>query len=314
MHIRSRIERVIDIRPGEGARTALMFFTMLLLIASYTTTKAVRDAVFLSKFGLTELSYMYIGIAVVAGVVVTAYKRATVGLRAQHRGARDQQLRRADARRAGARPARTACSGSRPGGSTSGRACSGWCWSPSSGCSPTICSTRARPSGCFRSSAPAPSSAASSAARSPGWLAKPLGAATCSTSSRPSSWCRPFCRTWLGGGARGAARGAGGATAEACRGLRHPAQEPLRAADRRHAFVYDSVIYNSTVAVQGHRQDPLRRAPGRHGRLLRPVRRGAQPGDLRAAAARHAAPVASLGRRLRPARAADGLSGSARWC
>ncbi|HEX6836427.1 MAG TPA: Npt1/Npt2 family nucleotide transporter, partial [Polyangia bacterium] len=48
-------------------------------IASYTTTKAVRDAVFLSKFGLTELSYMYIGIAVVAGVVVTAYKRVTSG-------------------------------------------------------------------------------------------------------------------------------------------------------------------------------------------------------------------------------------------
>jgi ATP/ADP translocase len=79
LHIRSRIERVIDIRPGEGARTALMFFTILLLIASYTTTKAVRDAVFLSKFGLTELSYMYIGIAVVAGVVVTGYKRATSG-------------------------------------------------------------------------------------------------------------------------------------------------------------------------------------------------------------------------------------------
>lgn len=80
MHIRSRIEKIIDIRPGEGARTALMFFTILLLIASYTTTKAVRDAVFLSKFGLTELSYMMIGIAAVAGVFVTAYKRLTAGM------------------------------------------------------------------------------------------------------------------------------------------------------------------------------------------------------------------------------------------
>ncbi|MCU1276667.1 MAG: hypothetical protein JWM53_213 [bacterium] len=80
MHIRSRVERVFDIRPGEGARTALMFFTILLLIASYTTTKAVRDAVFLSKFGLTELSYMMIGIAAVAGLFVTAYKRLTAGL------------------------------------------------------------------------------------------------------------------------------------------------------------------------------------------------------------------------------------------
>jgi ATP/ADP translocase len=79
LNIRSRVERIVDIRPGEGARTALMFFTILLLIASYTTTKAVRDAVFLSKFGLTELSYMYIGIAVVAGVFVTGYKRLTAG-------------------------------------------------------------------------------------------------------------------------------------------------------------------------------------------------------------------------------------------
>ena len=80
LHIRSRFERIVDIRPGEGVRTALMFCTVLLLIASYTTTKAVRDAVFLSKFGLTQLSYMYIAIAVVAGVIVTAYKRATAGL------------------------------------------------------------------------------------------------------------------------------------------------------------------------------------------------------------------------------------------
>ncbi len=79
MRLRSRIEQIVDIRPGEGVRTALMFFTILLLIASYTTTKAVRDAVFLSKFGLTELSYMMIGIALVAGVVVTAYKRLTAG-------------------------------------------------------------------------------------------------------------------------------------------------------------------------------------------------------------------------------------------
>jgi ATP/ADP translocase len=79
LQIRSRVERIVDIRPGEGARTALMFFTILLLIASYTTTKAVRDAVFLSKFGLTELSYMMIGIAAVAGVFVAAYKRLTSG-------------------------------------------------------------------------------------------------------------------------------------------------------------------------------------------------------------------------------------------
>jgi ATP/ADP translocase len=78
--IRQRLERIVDVRPGEGARTALMFLTILLLIASYTTTKAVRDAVFLSKFGLTELSYLYIAIAVCAGLFVTAYKRLSGGV------------------------------------------------------------------------------------------------------------------------------------------------------------------------------------------------------------------------------------------
>ncbi|HEX4460396.1 MAG TPA: Npt1/Npt2 family nucleotide transporter [Polyangia bacterium] len=79
MRIRGRLERVVDIRPGEGVRTILMFFTVLLLIASYTMTKAVRDAVFLAHFGLTQLSYMMIGIAVVAGIFVSTYKRLTAG-------------------------------------------------------------------------------------------------------------------------------------------------------------------------------------------------------------------------------------------
>jgi len=58
-----------------------MFSTVMLLIAAYTTTKAVRDAVFLSRFGLTELSYMMIGIAVAAGFLVSAFTRLTAGVR-----------------------------------------------------------------------------------------------------------------------------------------------------------------------------------------------------------------------------------------
>jgi ATP/ADP translocase len=58
-----------------------MFTTILLLIAGYTTTKAVRDAVFLTKFGLRELSWVMIGVAVVAGFVVSAFTRWTDGVR-----------------------------------------------------------------------------------------------------------------------------------------------------------------------------------------------------------------------------------------
>ncbi len=76
----SGFRRVWDVRPGERARTALMFGAVMLLIAAYTTTKAVRDAVFLSEYGLTELSYMMIGIAVVAGFLVSVFTRVTAGL------------------------------------------------------------------------------------------------------------------------------------------------------------------------------------------------------------------------------------------
>jgi ATP/ADP translocase len=72
--------RIWDVRPGEGARTALMFTTILLLISAYTTTKAVRDAVFLTHFGLRELSYMMIGVAVAAGFVVSGFTRWTAHL------------------------------------------------------------------------------------------------------------------------------------------------------------------------------------------------------------------------------------------
>ncbi|HZS40143.1 MAG TPA: Npt1/Npt2 family nucleotide transporter [Polyangia bacterium] len=77
MRARHGIGRLWDVRPGEGARTALMFANVMLLIAAYTTTKAVRDAVFLSKFGLTQLSYVMIGIAVAAGFMVSVFTRVT---------------------------------------------------------------------------------------------------------------------------------------------------------------------------------------------------------------------------------------------
>jgi AAA family ATP:ADP antiporter len=72
--------RVADVRRGEGMRAGLMFATILLQIAAYTTTKAVRDAVFLTKFGLRELSWVMIGVAIVAGFLVSLFTRATAGL------------------------------------------------------------------------------------------------------------------------------------------------------------------------------------------------------------------------------------------
>jgi AAA family ATP:ADP antiporter len=76
----ARLRRLYEIRPGEGLRATLMFWNVALIIAAYTTTKAVRDAVFLAHFDLIQLSYLMIVVAVVAGVVVSVFTRATAHL------------------------------------------------------------------------------------------------------------------------------------------------------------------------------------------------------------------------------------------
>jgi AAA family ATP:ADP antiporter len=70
---------VVDVRRDELGRTGLSFCILLLVVGSYTIVKAVRDAVFLSRFGITELSLVAIGLAVLAGVIVARYQRATAG-------------------------------------------------------------------------------------------------------------------------------------------------------------------------------------------------------------------------------------------
>ncbi len=71
------LRRLADIRRGELGRTALAFTVLLLVVGSYTVVKAVRDAVFLSRFSVTELSLVSIGLAVLSGIVVSTYLRTT---------------------------------------------------------------------------------------------------------------------------------------------------------------------------------------------------------------------------------------------
>ena len=74
------VSRIVDIRRGEWARVALSFVVLMLTVGSYTVVKAVRDAVFLSKFGVTQLSFIAIGLAVLTSFVVSVYLRATGGV------------------------------------------------------------------------------------------------------------------------------------------------------------------------------------------------------------------------------------------
>ncbi|MBI4510205.1 MAG: hypothetical protein HY698_11270 [Deltaproteobacteria bacterium] len=60
---------IFDVRPGERWRTFLLVLSILAIVAAYMMVKAVRDAVFLSKFGATELAFLFIILAVTAGVL-----------------------------------------------------------------------------------------------------------------------------------------------------------------------------------------------------------------------------------------------------
>jgi len=75
------IRRIFDIRPGEGRKAALAFASLMLVIASYTVVKSVRDALFLAKFGITQLSFMAIGLALATGFIITIYLRGTAGMK-----------------------------------------------------------------------------------------------------------------------------------------------------------------------------------------------------------------------------------------
>ena len=70
------LHRVLDLREGDLARGALLFFYLFLVITTYVTAKVARDALFLDKFPAVQLPYVDISVAILVGFVVAAYVRA----------------------------------------------------------------------------------------------------------------------------------------------------------------------------------------------------------------------------------------------
>src|SRR5215813_9069479 len=70
------VERIFDIRRTEVPRVLLMSAYLLLIIASYSTAKAVRDSLFVTKIGPAQLPYVYLLIAGAMGLVSLVYTRA----------------------------------------------------------------------------------------------------------------------------------------------------------------------------------------------------------------------------------------------
>src|SRR5689334_14505280 len=70
------LERFLDIRRQEIGRVLLMSAYLLLIIASYTIAKAVRDSLFVTKIGPSQLPYVYLLIAGAMGAVSFLNSRA----------------------------------------------------------------------------------------------------------------------------------------------------------------------------------------------------------------------------------------------
>lgn len=70
-----RLERVLDLRPGELGRGLLLFAYLFFVIGSFTVGKAVRDALFIDEFGARLLPYADMAIAAIVGIWVSVYLR-----------------------------------------------------------------------------------------------------------------------------------------------------------------------------------------------------------------------------------------------
>ena len=71
----------VGLEPTDVRLTLLLSAALFLLVAVQTTVKAVRDGAFLSHFGIAQLSYLMLGMAVVTSLALAVYNRATAGRR-----------------------------------------------------------------------------------------------------------------------------------------------------------------------------------------------------------------------------------------
>lgn len=78
--LESKLWHLFDIRPGEARQVVLMAALLFFLLAANNVIKVVRDALFLSRFPITQLPYVYLLAALVAGGGIATYARYTARL------------------------------------------------------------------------------------------------------------------------------------------------------------------------------------------------------------------------------------------
>lgn len=76
----TRFLRFFGIHAGEAARVGLMAALLFCLLGANSVIKIVRDALFLSRFPITQLPYVYLLAALLASIVMGLYTRYTARL------------------------------------------------------------------------------------------------------------------------------------------------------------------------------------------------------------------------------------------
>ena len=77
LFLTNTLSRFFDIRPGEARRVGIMVSLLFFLLAANNVIKVLRDALFLSRFPISDLAYVYLLAALLAGVIITVYTRYT---------------------------------------------------------------------------------------------------------------------------------------------------------------------------------------------------------------------------------------------
>ncbi|MDZ4802791.1 MAG: Npt1/Npt2 family nucleotide transporter, partial [Bryobacteraceae bacterium] len=76
--MRNLLRNFYDVRPGEGARLACIGMYLVLVLFAYYILKPVSRAMFLHKFDIDDLPYLYILIAAAGGVMAYFYTKVAV--------------------------------------------------------------------------------------------------------------------------------------------------------------------------------------------------------------------------------------------
>ena len=67
------LSRWMGLRTGEFGKTAGMFLYLMMAVGAFITGRIARDTLFLSRYDISYLPYMYVWVAVVMALLSYAY-------------------------------------------------------------------------------------------------------------------------------------------------------------------------------------------------------------------------------------------------